>query len=109
MGWELPAGFDGLTFWPMGIRGHRRWPLAGRVDRLLVVSPFLGQAALVRLGGSGDGHLLVSRLESLQELENLGSFQSAYVLDEAASIDDDRDGRETRQITCCKDCTPSCT
>ena len=89
--WELPAGFDGLTFWPLGIRGHRRWPLAGRADRRLVVSPFLSQAALVRLGGSGDGDILVSRLESLQELENLGSFHSAYVLDEAASIDDDRD------------------
>lgn len=89
--WELPAGFDGLAFWPMGIRGHRRWPLAGRADRLLVVSPFLSQATLARLGGRGHGNVLVSRLESLQELKDLGSFQSAYVLDDAASIDDDRD------------------
>ena len=22
--WELPAGFEGLAFWPMGIKGHRR-------------------------------------------------------------------------------------
>jgi hypothetical protein len=85
--WELPAGFEGLTFWPMGIKGHRRWPLAGRVDRLLVVSPFLGPASLARLARHGQGHLLVSRLESLQGLEDLGSFQSAYVLDDAADID----------------------
>lgn len=85
--WELPAGFEGLTFWPMGIKGHRRWPLSGRVDRLLVVSPFLGQASLARLTRHGQGHLLVSRLESLQELEELDSFQSAYVLDDAADID----------------------
>jgi hypothetical protein len=89
--WELPAGFDGLTFWPMGISKHRRWPLAGRVDRLLVVSPFLGQAALARLARHGHGNLLVSRLESLQELEDIGSFQSAYVLDDAADIDGDAD------------------
>jgi len=49
--WELPVEIEGLTFWPMGIKGHRRWPLAGRVDRLLVVSPFLGPASLVRLAG----------------------------------------------------------
>ena len=89
--WELPVGFEGLTFWPMGIKGHRSWPLAGRVDRLLVVSPFLGQASLARLSLRGTGHLLVSRLESLQELEDLGSFQSAYVLDDAADIDVSRD------------------
>jgi hypothetical protein len=92
--WELPAGFERLTFWPMGIKGHRRWPLAGRVDRLLVVSPFLGPASLARLAAHGQGHLLVSRLESLQELEDLGSFQSAYVLDDAADIDVNRDDEE---------------
>jgi hypothetical protein len=89
--WELPADAEGLTFWPMGIVGHRRWPLSGRVDRLLVVSPFLGHAALARLAGHGQGHLLVSRLESLQELEDLGRFQSVYVLDDAADIDVNRD------------------
>ena len=92
--WELPADIEGLTFWPMGIKGHRRWPLAGRVDRLLVVSPFLGPAALARLAGQGQGHLLVSRLESLQGLEDLGSFQSAYVLDDAADIDVNRDDEQ---------------
>jgi hypothetical protein len=61
------------------------------VDRLLVVSPFLGHASLARLAGQGQGHLLISRLESLQELEDLGSFQRAYVLDDAADIDVNRD------------------
>ena len=89
--WQLPVGFEGLTFWPMGIAGHHRWPLSGRVDRLLVVSPFLGQASLTRLARHGQGHLLVSRLESLQELEDLGSFQNAYVLDDAADIDVNHD------------------
>ena len=92
--WELPADIEELTFWPMGIKGHRRWPLAGRVDRLLVISPFLGPASLARLTGQGQGHLLVSRLESLQGLEDLGSFQSAYVLDDAADIDVNRDDEE---------------
>ncbi len=92
--WDLPAGFEGLTFWPMGIKGHRRWPLSGRVDRLLVVSPFLGSAALARLAQQGQGHLLVSTLESLQEIENLDEFKSAYVLDDAADIDVGRDDEE---------------
>lgn len=89
--WELPAGFEGLTFWPMGIKGHRRWPLSGRVDRLLVVSPFLGQSSLARLTRRGQSHLLISRLESLQGLEDLDGFQSAYVLDDSADIDGKRD------------------
>ena len=92
--WDLPAGFEGLTFWPMGIKGHRRWPLSGRVDRLLVVSPFLGSAALARLAQQGQGHLLVSTLESLQEIENLDEFKSAYVLDDAADIDVGHDNEE---------------
>ena len=36
----------------------------------------------------------MSRLESLQGLEDLGSFQSAYVLDDAADIDVNRDDEE---------------
>src|SRR5579863_10247071 len=44
--------------------------------------------------GQGQGHLLVSRLESLQGLEDLSSFQSAYVLDDAADIDVNRDDEE---------------
>jgi hypothetical protein len=87
--WELPPGFNRLVFWPIGIERHRRWPFAGRVDRLLVVSPFLGRAALDRLARQGRGHVLVSRLEALQELEaeDVAGFENIYVLDDAADLD----------------------
>lgn len=39
--WELPEGVEEIRFWPMGMDGRRSWPFADRLDRLLVVSPFL--------------------------------------------------------------------
>lgn len=87
--WDLPSGFNDVKFWPMGVEGHRSWPFAGRVDRLLVVSPFLGPTALKRLARDERGYVLVSRLETLQELEEdvLDAFERIYVLDDGADLD----------------------
>ena len=84
--WDLPPGVETVTFWPLGIDGHRRSPMNTRVDRLLVVSPFLGQPELVRLTKRGQHHVLVSRLESLQGVEDLSPFANAFVLDDVADI-----------------------
>lgn len=87
--WELPQGFTEVRFWPKGIDGHRRLPFTGRVDRMLVVSPFLGAESLQSLAELGQNHVLISRLESLQELEAglLALFENVYVLDDAADLD----------------------
>ena len=38
---EPPPGYEDIAFWPLGIPGHTRWPIKGRVDRMLVLSPFV--------------------------------------------------------------------
>lgn len=66
---DPPAGMELARFWPLGVPGHSRWPFTGRIDRLLVVSPFLGAGCLTRLAdGSRDGCALVSRVGELAEL-----------------------------------------
>lgn len=59
---SAPEGFeDAFTVWPLGIPGHRRWPFGGRIDRMLVVSPFLSGHSLRALSSPGRGDVLVGR------------------------------------------------
>src|SRR5437764_1178797 len=51
---EPPDGFDGLSYWPLGITGKRSWPFDRRYGRLLVVSPFLSETFLGEVTGSAD-------------------------------------------------------
>lgn len=68
---ELPEGFEEYHFWPLGIDQHRRFPFRGRIDRLLVVSPFVCPDGLSNLKEATDGDVhLVSRLEELQCLSS---------------------------------------
>ncbi|MEX0874585.1 MAG: phospholipase D family protein [Actinomycetota bacterium] len=87
--WDLPEGFAEHTFWPMGVEDHRKHPISGRRDRSLVVAPFVGDAALSGLMEDGADNVLISKVESLQELkpETIELFPEIYVLDEAADID----------------------
>lgn len=60
-----PDGFRSIRFWPMGHDHQERWPLEGRIDRLLAISPFLTVPMVERLSSRGRQHVLVSRPESL--------------------------------------------
>lgn len=84
---ELPEGFEDLSFWPLGLTSGNRWPLGGRIDRLLVISPFVTEGCLSRLTAGGHDHVLVSRLESLDALDEkcLEPFASVRVLHDAAN------------------------
>ena len=81
-----PAPFEEYHFWPLGIDGYQKWPFRGRVDRLLVVSPFLSAVTLKKLGEAGEGHVLVSRMDELQYLSRsqLSDFSQVYALDPSA-------------------------
>jgi hypothetical protein len=61
----LPDGFRSVRFWPMGHDGATRWPLEGRIDRLLTISPFLTVPMVQRLASRGRRHVMVARSESL--------------------------------------------
>ncbi len=77
-----PEDFDEVTFCPLGIHGHRSWPLPETIRKLLVVSPFLSVDLLQRLAGSAQEAVLVSRLEALQALsrKQFGGFSHLYTL-----------------------------
>lgn len=83
---ETPEGFDAYRFWPLGISGHRRWPFGERIRRMLVVSPFLQEGILRRLGAQGEGNILVSSLESLQAMPRaaLDNYDRPWVLKDSA-------------------------
>jgi hypothetical protein len=93
-----PEPFEDLFFWPMGV-GRRRFPLEGRIDRLLVVSPFVSEGLLTQLADLG-ADTLISRPESLEAMDPavLGRFSAAYVLDDAA-VEEDADTPEDIEST----------
>jgi len=63
-----PQGFESAIFHPLGIDNKETNPLSGRIDRMLVVSPFLAESCLNRLASLGKDCALVSRLDSLQKI-----------------------------------------
>ena len=84
--WDPPDGFDDFWFWPLGHSRHRVNPFDTRKDRFLVVAPFISADALHMLAGGRDENILVSRIESLQELgpTDLGDYDDIRVLAEGA-------------------------
>lgn len=89
---EVPLGFeDELKFWPIGHDGKARWPFDSRIDRMLVISPFVAKETLERLSEQGNGHVLVSRVEELAALpaEAFASFEEVHVLNEGAEVEPD--------------------
>jgi hypothetical protein len=95
---ELPAGFYGLRFWPLGLRGLPGWPFEEEGwshSRLLAVSPFLSPALLRRLGAPGSADVLISRPDTLDSLGGeLGQFEEILTLSPAANDVDDVAARE---------------
>jgi hypothetical protein len=84
---ELENEKDWLAFWPVGIPHHRRLSIKGRVDRLLIVSPFLTGDRIRRLTDNRAECILVSREESVDELDEdtRARFNDILVMDEAAT------------------------
>jgi len=90
--WDLPDGFDGFTFHPIGHAGNPSWPLIG-FHRLLVISPFVSDAAIRRLRAQADQQLkLISRYETLAGLDPalIASLDSVDLFDDlSAAVDGD--------------------
>jgi len=87
--WELPEGFQSVTFHVLGLDG-RGWRVPAS-RRLAVVSPFVTDEALAAMGETTDEPVaLVSRPESLALLEDDpgACFGQVYALDEAAESED---------------------
>jgi hypothetical protein len=82
----IPQGFETMSFIPLGIRRTRKWPFNERIDRMLVISPFVSDHALERLSEETNASILVSRLESLDALQQSRreDFEDVYVLNPSA-------------------------
>ena len=91
MRFDLPPGFERVSFWPLGVPGNPGWPFLGRMDRLLVVSPFVSARCLQRLTARAAGNVLVSRPESLAPLpaDQLTRFDRVYYLSPQADPEED--------------------
>lgn len=85
-----PEELDIAGFWPLGLDRSEPWPFDTRIDRLLVISPFLSGSRLDDLAQAGRGDVLISRAEELERLgpEELAAFDGTFVLDQAADSSD---------------------
>ena len=90
---EPPEGLEVTGFWPLGLGGDvEPWPFDTRIDRLLVISPFIGPSLLGRLAARGREITLVSREDELapHAPDELGADE-VYVLDRAAAPQEPED------------------
>lgn len=68
---EPPDGFEDHAFFPLGVGKYKDFMGKERIDRMLVVSPFVSRSALERIAEeAGEDVHLVSRFEELQALES---------------------------------------
>jgi hypothetical protein len=83
---EVPPPFSNIAFWPLGVGEKPTWPFPDRMDRVLVISPFVDDAFIEDLAGHQAPMCAVSRPESLAELapETIRRFDKIWVLDETA-------------------------
>jgi hypothetical protein len=66
---ELPPDVDRIAFWGLGLQGRRVDPFQGRLDRCLVVSPFVSSEWLRAFLVKHPKTILISREEALHALE----------------------------------------
>lgn len=96
---EVPAGFESVRFHAIGLNGRAWFPEPS--DRLLVVSPFVTDAALRELAESTQEPVaLVSRSEGLDPLEaaTISRFGQTFVLHQQAEGGDGDADLETADL-----------
>jgi hypothetical protein len=83
---EVPPPFQSIAFWPLGVSERPVWPFPDRMDRLLLISPFVDDTFIEDLAGHQAPICAVSRPESLALLgpETIGRLSKVWVLDETA-------------------------
>jgi hypothetical protein len=84
---EIPEPFEEIDFWPLGIGGPDHWPFPPSMNRLFVVSPFVGDGLIDDLKQWKAPIQLLSRAESLGRLAptSLAALEKVWVLDDTAN------------------------
>lgn len=85
---DVPEGFERILFHTCGLPQSRRW-VPAKIDRALVVSPFLTEDALDEFRGEAQKAILISRAPELDRLSSkaLRGFD-AYCLSVDAPVGD---------------------
>ncbi len=99
---EAPDGFyaEDIAFIPLGIKGYTKPPAFDEYRKLVVVSPFLSDEAVLSLVDSDRQNILVSRQESLDGLSDEtiqaleGGAELFFLADTAERADDLEDQQE---------------
>ena len=92
---NLPDGMTDVRFWPLGIGGRARDPLAEAGDRLLVVSPFVTLGRLEELADGRKDVTVVSTSNALAHLARRPKGVSKfYSLTERAMLEVDSEHEE---------------
>ncbi len=88
---DPPQDFNEVVFHPLGIDNKKNNPISGRIDRLLVISPFLTEGRLDKLSSLSGKSILISRLDSLQKVSAgcLQKFSELFCLKEGAILERD--------------------
>jgi hypothetical protein len=89
--WELPESVDEIRFWPLGTNGRRSLPFGDRVDRLLVISPFVSPDFLEDIAATSRERFLVSRPETLRAIppEVLRENWNCFTLEDGVDTSED--------------------
>jgi hypothetical protein len=97
---ELPEGFEKLTFLPIGVDGAVAWPFYEEMGRTLVISPFLADAALEHLSKPGRGDVLISRSEELDKVapKILRRFSRVLAMSGDAEVEGDGEAPPTADL-----------
>lgn len=84
---EIPDPFEDLDFLPLGINSPNGKPLRGRMDRIMVVSPFVDDNFIGEVAQRQIPMQLLSRGESLARLQEktLDRIENVWVLDDTAT------------------------
>lgn len=97
--WDRVDGFDEeMVFWPLGLSRTDQRPLQGRIDKLLVISPFVNDGFWDVAGGTdlkrGSKNSLVARPEEIDAMgEDAAAFGDLFVLEqESLATEDDTSG-----------------
>lgn len=87
---ESPEGVDALAFHPLGIPGYEKFHRPDRIQRALVVSPFVDSGGLVPWTEDGKEHVLLSRVDQLDRQDDavLSRFAACTILTEALDTDE---------------------
>lgn len=87
---NAPENFtDQIAYYPSGIPGYRSYRFKGPYRRMLVVSPFLTNGFLNEKTRQGQNHILISRIDSIDDLSShcRKRFKDIYVLDDDADME----------------------